>query len=371
MPKNNSFKKVVLTGGHAATTALSVIEEIIRRYDNWEINWIGVVSAFEGKKIPTLESKVFPERGVKFFPIITGRLQKKFTIWTIPSISKIPFGFLHAFSLLRRIRPNLVLSFGGFAAYPVVVAAYFLKIPIIIHEQTSVVGRANKYSARFAKKIAISRESSLPYFPKTKTTLTGNPLMTQIWEVEAKTEISKPPLIFVTGGSRGSQTINELVGVLLRGLLETYVVVHQTGYLDFEKYKNIRDSLPVNLKNRYEVYSTIDPMSMDGVYKRADIIIARAGANTVGEIIAIKRPAILIPIPWVENDEQRKNALEAEKFGNGFILDQNTLTPKVLKNKIEEITKNYSHIVGKVLKKSSPDFKAEARLVDLVEKCIK
>lgn len=368
MPKNKNSHKILLTGGHAATTALATTEELLRRKDkSWDIYWVGAKYAVEGDRVPTLESKYLPEAGVGFHPIVTGRLQRRFTIWTIPSLLKIPFGFFHALYLILKIKPDIILSFGGFAAFPVVFIGWLLRIPVILHEQTIAVGRANKASSFFATKIAIARKESSSYLPDSKTILVGNPVMTQILEVEPKDKPGSPPTLFVTGGSRGSQTINELVEDTLEKLLEEYKVIHQTGFLDFEKFKKIKGSLPKTASDKYEIYPVIDPMQIDGVYKRADIIIARAGANTVSEIITVKRPAILIPIPWSYKNEQIKNAKYVKRFGIARILDQETASGKDLRKEINFVHDNWTKMVEKSAKNESPDRLASQKLVDLVE----
>jgi len=158
----------VLTGGHAATTALSTIEEILRSWEGAKVYWIGSKRAFEGKRELSIEAKIFPKKGIKFEPIIMGRLQRKFTLWTIPSLIKLPFGFVHGLFLMLKIRPKVVLSFGGFASFPIVFWSFFLGVPVILHEQTSAAGRANKFSSLFSKKIALARSSSKKYFRSEK-----------------------------------------------------------------------------------------------------------------------------------------------------------------------------------------------------------
>jgi UDP-N-acetylglucosamine--N-acetylmuramyl-(pentapeptide) pyrophosphoryl-undecaprenol N-acetylglucosamine transferase len=364
--QDNGKDKIVLTGGHAATTALATVEELIRR-GSWDIYWIGAKTAIEGKDVPTLESEIFPKVGIRSYKIVSGRIQRKLTFWTLPSLVKIPFGFVHAIFLLLKIRPKIILSFGGFASFPVVVVGFCLRIPIVIHEQTSAAGRANKLSAQFANKIALARESSKKHFPSSKCKVVGNPLLTQIAEIESKDEIGKPPTIFITGGSRGSQTINTFVLNALEELLKNYIVIHQAGYLDYKKIKKLKDSLPNDLKEKYEIYSVLDPMDIDGVYRRADIVVARAGANTVSEIIATKRPSVLIPIPWSYENEQRKNAEFAEKFGLVKILDQETLSGSILYDAIKEIEGNWEDIIKGAKGKKSPDINASKKLANLLE----
>jgi len=366
-------KKIVLTGGHAATTALAVVEELAKRGvrgDFWDIYWIGVRRAVEGKKVPTLEAAVFPKMGVSFHPIFTGRLQRKFSFWTIPSLIKIPLGFFHALILLLKIRPQIILSFGGFAAFPVVLAGWFLRIPIVIHEQTAAVGRANRFSAPFARKIAVARSGSIKFFPRKKCVLTGNPVLPEIVEVPPKEKPGEPPTIYITGGSRGAQPINELIEVILKELLKKFIVIHHTGFLDFKKFERLKNSLPQDLRKNYEVYPVIDPTEIDGVYRRADIIISRAGANTVSEIMLVKRPAILIPLPFSFQNEQTKNARLAERQGIARVLKQEELTAARLLKEIGQIHREWEKIVAAVKDKASPDAKAAFKLVDIIEEIV-
>ncbi len=357
--------RILLTGGHAATTALATIEEIVRRGKDTQIYWVGPKRAMEGKKAPSLESTIFPKVGVEFKPIITGRLQRKFSIWTIPSLLRIPFGFIHALILLIKIKPRVILSFGGYAAFPVVFGGWLLRIPIIIHEQTSTIGRANRLSSYFAKKVAISRENSKKYFPRKKTVLVGNPILTQIAGVSQKTKHEDPPVLYITGGSRGSTRINNLVFDALEELLEKYHVVHQTGYVDIKKAEKKKLKLTAEKQGRYEIHLSIDPMQVDGVYKRADVVISRAGANTVSEIIATKRPAILIPIPWSYANEQVENAKFAEKLGVAKVLKQDEVNSQKLLSAIEEmLTKKVE------VKDFEVDKKASKKLVDLIEEIV-
>jgi UDP-N-acetylglucosamine--N-acetylmuramyl-(pentapeptide) pyrophosphoryl-undecaprenol N-acetylglucosamine transferase len=371
MPKTDK-NNIILTGGHAATTAIAVIEEMLRREgtNRWNIYWVGAKAAVEGKSMPTLESEVLPKLGVTFIPIIAGRLQRRFGIWTIPSLVKIPFGFFHALWLVLKIKPKVILSFGGFAAYPMVVAGWLSGVPVLIHEQTIVAGRANRASGFFAKKILLARKESEIYFLAKKCRVVGNPLMSGISEIEPKDKKGDPPVVFITGGSRGSQRINSVVGEALPKLLLEATVTHQTGPLDFAKYSELKKSLPREVGNRYEVYGRVDPMKFDNLYREADIVIARAGANTVGEIIATRRPAILIPIPWSYLDEQTKNAKFAANFGIAKVVEEKDLSAESLLVAVRDTIKNWNKIVKTTLGKESPDREASQKVVDELEESI-
>lgn len=369
----SKVRKVVLTGGHAATTALSMVEEFVRRSNKkmtWDIYWVGAAKAFEGKNVPTLESKALPKLGVTYYPIIAGKLQRRLTIWSIASFVKIPIGFFHAAFILAKVKPDVILAFGGFAALPVVVVGHLMKIPTVIHEQTAAVGLANKLSSFLADKIALARPQSMKFFPKAKTVVVGNPIMTRISEILPKEKLSNPAVIYITGGSRGAKAINDLVEDILPELLSEFKVVHHTGHLDFERFKKLSLSFSEALRKNYEVYASIDPMRIDRVYERADIVLSRAGANTVAEVISVKRPALLIPLSIAYKNEQRKNAMIAYKFGIAKVLDQEKLTPEGLLEEIDDTYANWNATVDKVKDKPSPDKYASRRLVDLLEKII-
>jgi UDP-N-acetylglucosamine--N-acetylmuramyl-(pentapeptide) pyrophosphoryl-undecaprenol N-acetylglucosamine transferase len=356
-------KKVLLTGGHAATTAISVIEELIRKYgkDGIDVAWIGPRFALEGKRVDGLELKVFPEIGVKTYPLNAGRLQRKFTRYTIPSLLKLPIGFIQAIYYILKIKPDVTLSFGGFAAFPVVFASWLFGIPVLVHEQTPSVGLANKLSSRFAKEILLAREGSTKHFGDKKHEVVGNPVMTQICDVEPKIKIGNPPVIFVMGGSRGSERINDALFSVLPKLLIKYQVIHLTGESDCKRFEG------VGSKN-YKCFSFVSPMEIDNLYRECDIVVSRSGANTVAELMIVKRPAILIPIPWSHLNEQEENAKLAESFGLGKILKQEDLSGERLFSEIEKIIKDWDEIVSEIKSKHSNDISASSKVVDILAK---
>jgi UDP-N-acetylglucosamine--N-acetylmuramyl-(pentapeptide) pyrophosphoryl-undecaprenol N-acetylglucosamine transferase len=226
--------KIIIIGGHLSP-ALAVIEEL----KNEEIYYLGRKHAFEGDKAISLEYEEVSKLGIPFYSINAARLQRKFTSRTIPSLAKFPSGFFQSLKALKQIKPDVVLGFGGYVSLPVVLAAFFLRIPIVIHEQTLEAGFANRMEAKFARKICISWQSSEQYFPKQKTVLTGNPLRGIVLNAKPFKEETGLPKIYITGGSSGSHSINLLVEKSLKELLEKFTVVHQTGdarrHADFER----------------------------------------------------------------------------------------------------------------------------------------
>lgn len=363
--------KLVLTGGHAATTAVAVVEEIRARHYDWKLYWIGSKNAIEGKKIVTLESEVLPRLGVKFLSLTTGRLQRRFTFYTIPSFLKIPIGFIQSFYYLVKIKPKIVLSFGGFASFPVVVSAKFLGIPVIVHEQTSAAGRANLAARSFATKVALARTESKKYFKNSECVITGNPVMKEIKDIKPLKNGEVMPVIYITGGSRGSQSINDAVEKILKPLLANYKVIHQTGGLDYLKFSEIRQKLPQALRDNYEVFVRVNPLEVSKIYSKATVIVSRAGANTVSEIMIIGRPAILIPLPISYLNEQTENAKIAYRWGIAKVILQSDLTPQKLLTAIENQISHTPEIARKIKGKLSPDFDASKNLVDLISNYMK
>lgn len=329
--------KIVITGGHLAP-AMAVISELEQRED-WEIYFIGRKHTIEGDKTPSVESKIIPQLGIKFFSISTGRLQRRFTRYTIPSLLKIPLGFFQSLWLLLKIRPHLICSFGGYVSVPVVMAAWLFRIRILTHEQTVVFGLASKINSVFADKIAVSFPESIKYFSKKKMVLTGNPIREEIFKTKKpgwfpNTQSISRPLLYVTGGNQGSHLLNKTVSEILPELLRYYTVIHQAGARDYDLLKKQSNN------EHYSLLSYIHPEEVGWVLNKADLIISRSGANTVCEIAALGKPAIFIPIPWSYQNEQMKNAQMLVEAGTSEILLQSELNGSNLLAKIKQMTDN-------------------------------
>lgn len=354
---------ILLTGGHAATTGIAVIEEIKKRMPKAKISWVGSKAAVSGSKVTTLEYKIYPTMGVEFFTINAGKLQTKFTRHTIPHLLMIPVGFFQALLLVLKLKPKVILSFGGASSFPIIFWGSAFGIPTILHEQTLAAGRAAMASAYIVSKIALSREESLKHFPKGKCVITGNPLMSSILSVPPITTHHLPFTILIMGGSRGSEFINEEIFKILPELIKIYKVIHITGERDFEKYRDLK------LKN-YRVLPFVDPREMAKYYIESDMVIERSGANSVSELLYVKRPAILIPLPRTFMGEQVKNARYAENFGIARVILETEVSSESLMLIIKSTISNWSKTVSKVKNMTSPDVNASGKVVDLIESCI-
>lgn len=331
--------KIVLTGGHFSP-ALCVIESLPK---DIEAFFIGRKNSFEGDKSPTLEYQTIASTSVPFIDIPSARLQRKFTAYTISSLLKLPYGFGKAMKTLRKIKPDVVLGFGGYVSLPVAFAAYFLNIPVVIHEQTLGVGTSNKIISRWARMICISWESSKDFFPGKNVILTGNPVRKEIINA-ANTVTADKQTIYITGGSSGSHFINSLVEGCLGKLLEKYNVVHQTGdskkFNDFERLSEHKKSLPEQLARKYRVEKFISSKEAGAVLQKATIVVGRAGMNTVTELMFLEKPCLLIPLPISAKGEQLQNAAFIKEKGLAQVLEQNEATPEVFFSKIKYMMEN-------------------------------
>lgn len=334
--------KILITGAHF-TPAQAVIEEF-KKDPQIGLVYLGRKSTREGDKTLSAESQILPSLGVKFIPIVAGRVQRSFTPYTIPSLFKIPVGFLQSFYILLKEKPDVVLSFGGYVAVPVVFAAWLLSIPVIIHEQTLVSGLANRVSALFADKIAITFKES--QFRGRKVILTGNPLRKEllnddekrvgidIKNISALAQKQGLPLILIVGGNQGSHTINESVKASLNDLMKIGCVVHQTGdskFQDFEGLKELGNDLPN--PERYLAKKWIDGYEMGWLFRRSTMVVCRAGMNTLLEGCYFAKPMLVIPLPV---KEQIINAEYFKKLGNALVLRQGGFNRKSLLQVIRE-----------------------------------
>jgi len=311
---------IVITGSHL-TPALAVIDELKKRGEK-KIYYLGRRYTLEGVKIPSVESRLLPQKGIKFIPIPAGRLQRRFTRYTIPSLLRVPLGVLASLYYLLKIRPKAVISFGGYVSVPVVFAARILGIPSLTHEQTTVLGLANKINSFFTDKIAISFPESARFFPRQKTVLTGNPIRKEIFTVQKPLFKLDPKrkTVYITGGNQGE-----------------YNVIHQCGAKDFPLLKRKKKRLPPDCQKHYFLTDYIFPENIGWVFKNADLVVSRGGANTITELLALKKRALIIPIPWTAHHEQEKNARLIKRAGLGDILPQEKLTPLALRKQIEKL----------------------------------
>lgn len=324
--------RIAIIGGHL-TPALSVIQRIPKGN---EVVYIGRKYALEGDRAHSLEYQTIREHNIPFVHITTGRLQRTFTPQTIPSLLKLPTGFFQALRILRQLKPDVIIGFGGYVSVPVGFAGKVLGIPLVIHEQTLEAGLANRILASIANKVCISWETSRKFFPKQNVILTGNPVVEAIFEESTRHRLKKGvlPRLVIVGGSLGSHAINMLIEGCLPELLKRFELLHQTGdakeFQDFEHLATKRDSLGPALRERYMLTKFIDPKEIVSVFESADLVVTRAGINTITTLLLLNKPALVIPLPVSQKNEQLKNAQFFKQHGLGEIFNQSIGTPEKL-----------------------------------------
>lgn len=328
--------KILFTGGHITPT-LAVIDYLNGlKEKKIEYLVVGRKYALDDEKSLSFEYKELRKKKIRFVSLAAGRLARFVSFKSFRSLIRIPWGFIQAERIICEEKPDRVVSFGGYLALPIVFWSFLRRIPVFTHEQTIRPGLANRLIGRVARKVFISFIETKKFFPEKKTIVVGNPIRKSVFEVRKKIlKISKDrPVIYVTGGSLGSHSLNNHLRVIINRLLDRYIVIHQTGnvkhYHDFEYFKEFREGLTDENKGRYLVQEHFFDDQIGAIYSQADLVVSRAGANTIFELIALKKPAVLIPLPWSANREQEYHARLLEKNRVAELFDQNDKSENLL-----------------------------------------
>lgn len=327
------------SGGHTMPV-LAMIQTIKDHSDNFEYSLL-YIGSHNG-----VEKELIKSNNIEYRSISTGKFRRYLSISNFFDIFRIFIGIKQSRKILKDFKPDVLISTGGFVSVPPVIAAKKLKIPIIIHEQTIDAGLANKIAARFADKIALTFNDSKKYFLKKDTVLTGLPIRQGLFNGDKKAAFKKfnfdanLPVIYFTGGGLGCHILNLTALKILPGLIEKSNVIFQTGKAlnnrDFFEMKKFKDSLNDKEKNRLVVFDFIRDELAD-IYALADLAVARSGAGTVNELMALNIPAIFIPLAIATKNEQLRNARYVEKIGGGIIIEERDLSPEILLKNINDI----------------------------------
>ncbi len=287
------------------------------------------------------------ENNINFIKVNTGKARRYFSFLNILDFFKTIAGTIYAIFRIFILYPDIVVSKGGYASFPALFAARLLRIPVMIHESDSVPGRTNKWASKFAAKIAISYKEASEYLPKKKTALTGNPIRHEVLEPirDGAHELLKldenVPVIFILGGSQGSQRINETVVQALPELVTKYQIIHQVGKNNFEYIKNLSEVIigKSEYKNRYKIFAYLNNEAMRMSAGVADLVISRAG-STIFEIAVWGLPSIIIPITDSNKDHQRKNAYSYARVGAADVIEEKNLTPHLFAAEVDRLMNN-------------------------------
>ena len=290
--------------------------------------------------------KALDEQFITFIPITAGKVRMYFSWLTVVDILKTPFAIFQSMIKVYNLYPDVIISKGGYASFPVLVAAWFLRIPVIIHESDTVPGRVNVWSGKFAKRIALSYPEAARYFDASKVSMTGQPIrriVSQSVPEGAKEFFDLDPSVLtvgVIGGSQGAKVINDVITTLLPEMVQKYQIIHQTGTRNFEDVKTDAQVVldGVQHRNRYKAYAFFNDLQTKMFGAASDVVISRAG-SALFEIAAWGKPSIIIPIPESNShgDHQRKNAYHYARTGACTVIEQENLTPSVLRHGIESI----------------------------------
>lgn len=268
---------------------------------------------------------------------------------------------------MRKIKPDLVFSKGGFVSVPVILAARFCHIPSIIHESDLTPGLANKLAIPNAAKVCCNFPETLKYLPEDKAVLTGSPIRSELLSGNKENArkncnfTNEKPILFIVGGSSGSKFINDTIRGLLPELLKTYQIIHMCGK------GNIEESL--NRTAGYKQYEYIGAELSD-IFALADLVISRAGANSICELLALQKPNILIPLSAnASRGDQILNAQSFEKQGFSVVIEEEVITPDKLLNMIHETYKNRERYITAM--KKSTMINSVDKIVTLIEETAK
>lgn len=335
------FRVLTTAGGtaghiHPVVAVVSELQTLAAEQQiNLEVRYMGSYGPFKG---------FLEENNIRVQRIAGSKMRRHFNWQNFVDVPKFIWGMLQAMWKVYWYMPNVVFSKGGPGSLPVVLAARFYRIPVIIHESDAIPSVTSKISAKFADVVATSFAGTND-FKGREVIYTGNPIRKYLLTDPISTEKGKGyfgfdptlPLTLILGGSQGSTSINDFILDILPKLLEHTQILHQTGKEDYERVVKeagvMLESTPEEVGRRYKA---IDYFEKDIriAYQGADLVISRAGASATSEIAAFGKPSILIPLPWAANDHQRANAAEYQKAGAALVMEQDNLLPHVFLNNV-------------------------------------
>lgn len=333
--------KIIMTGGGTAghvTPNLALIPKL--KEENFEIKYIG---SNDG-----IEKEIITKNNIPFFGIACGKLRRYFDVKNFTDPFKIIKGIAQALVILSKEKPDVIFSKGGFVAVPVVIAASIKNIPVVAHESDITPGLANKLSAPFCNKLCVTFRESLNFVKGNKGVLTGSPIRKEILEGDKNRGrkicnfIDQKEILFIMGGSLGSKIINDEIRKNLDMLLKEFNIIHICGKGNIdEKYKN---------KEGYKQFEYVSEELPD-LMKAADYIISRAGANSIFEFLALKKPSLLIPLSKkASRGDQILNSKSFKKEGYSLMLEEEEITDGVLYNKILELKDKKEELISNMTK---------------------
>ncbi len=317
------------TGGHIYP-AIAIINKIKEKEPKSEFLYIGTTNR--------MEHEIVPKLGIKYEGLKVSGIKRKITFENFKVLAQFINAKKKAQKIIKEFKPDVVIGAGGYVTAPVVWAANKSGIKTFIHEQNSVVGLSNKFLTRYADKVGISFETTKKDFPEKKVVFTGNPcgenaLKAKKTNKEVYGLTKNKKLVLIVMGSLGSKSINDKITSFINNFsTKEYEVMFITGNNYYDNIKNLK--MPKNVK----VVPFIE--GLPSLMKSADLIITRAGASTISEILTIELPAIFIPSPFVTNNHQYKNAKDLVDQNAGLMIEEVNLNWDILNEQIDNILTN-------------------------------
>ncbi|MDR6551380.1 undecaprenyldiphospho-muramoylpentapeptide beta-N-acetylglucosaminyltransferase [Paenibacillus qinlingensis] len=350
------MKTIVFTGGGSAghvTPNLALMHKL--KQLGWDVKYIGSATG--------IEKDIIDREGVPFYPISSGKLRRYFDLKNMKDPFKVIKGVYESYRLLKRLKPAIVFSKGGFVSVPVVLGSRMNNIPVIIHESDMTPGLANKISIPFATKVCVTFPESLSHIKGGKSVLTGLPIREHISSGKASRALqlcdfhTQKPVILVMGGSLGSQVLNQAVRANLGRLLQQFQIVHLCGK------GNVASEL---LTTRgYKQFEYLNEELPD-VLAMTDLVISRAGATSIFEFLGLEKPMLLIPLSrQASRGDQILNAASFQKAGYADVIQEEDLTADGLASHVEELYKNRETYKAAMQSRNESD--AVATIVKLIE----
>ncbi|MBR5421406.1 MAG: undecaprenyldiphospho-muramoylpentapeptide beta-N-acetylglucosaminyltransferase [Lachnospiraceae bacterium] len=350
------MKKIVLTGGGTAghvTPNLALIPKLTEL--GYDISYIG---SYEG-----IEQKLIADFGIPYFGVSTGKFRRYFDPKNFSDPFRVIKGYGEAKKLLKRLQPDVIFSKGGFVSVPVIRAAAKLKIPCIIHESDLTPGLANKLCIPCATKICCNFPETLKYLPADKAVLTGSPIREELLHgdpdaARALCGFDKSrPVIMVMGGSQGASAINKVVREALPRLLPDFQLIHIAGN---EKMDNLMLSTP-----GYKQFEYVKSELKD-LFAITDLVVSRAGANAICELLALRIPNLLIPLPATSSrGDQLLNAASFESQGYSLVLQEENLDEDSLIDNLHELYFNRDTFIDNMEK--SHQYNSISTIIKMIE----
>lgn len=351
------MKKIVLTGGGTAghvTPNIALLPKL--RELSYDISYIG---SYHG-----IEKDLIEAMNVPYYGISSGKLRRYLDLKNLSDPFKVVKGLGQSLRLLRKLKPDIVFSKGGFVSVPVVLAAKLCHIPVIIHESDITPGLANKIAIPAAKKVCCNFPETLKYLPEDKAILTGSPIRQELLSGKAEHAksychfTSDKPVLLVIGGSTGSKVINDAIRAQLPTLLKDYQIIHLCG-------KGNLDDSHMGTEG-YAQFEYISQQLKD-MFALADIVVSRAGANAICELLALHKPNILIPLSAAASrGDQILNAKSFEKQGFSYVIEEEKLNEETLLEAIQTVSDKKQEYIGAMSKSGQMD--SIDTIIGLIEK---